>query len=231
MKCKALYIAFLMVLCAGESFAQSATGAGTIKTSDPKDTAIIFGSPRPLFEDNTASAALNNSIGFAGLINDYGFGLGFYYRRNISPDLSALLSLDIGTAKGSKEFNLFGDEIVINRIYVLPIMASVQYRFLREALGEGLRPYLTAGAGPVIIGTTDASKEFFTALVNPTVTSTFGGFFGFGAYFGSDPKTSFGASLKYYIIPYHSPGVESSQGVFLTDFSGAALTVTYGFNF
>jgi len=57
------------------------------------------------------------------------------------------------------------------------------------------------------------------------------GSFGIGANFGSDPKTTFGASLKYYIIPYRSPGIESTQGNFLTDFSGAALTVSYGFNF
>ena len=192
---------------------------------------MIFQSPRPLIDDNSTSFALNNSVGFAGVINDYGFGVGLYYRRTLTTDLSVLATFDFGNGKGPKEFDIFYDEIKINRIYVMPLMASLQYRLLSGILGEGLRPYITAGAGPAFIATTDATLDFFTALLHPKVTTTFGGFVGFGANFGTDPKTTFGASLKYYFIPYHSPGIESTQGVFLTDFSGAALTVSYGFNF
>jgi hypothetical protein len=229
MKYKGLYIALFLLVLESNSIAQTPVGT-PVKTSNPKDSAIIFQSPRPLLDDNAATSALNNSFGFAGVINDYGFGLGLYYRRNLTTDLSALATFDFGTGKGPKEFGLF-DEIKINRIYVMPLMASLQYRLLSNVLGEGLRPYITAGAGPAFIGTTDASLDFFTALLHPKVTTTFGGFVGFGANFGTDPKTTFGASLKYYIIPYKSPGIESTQGTFLTDFSGAALTITYGFNF
>jgi outer membrane protein W len=228
MKFKGLYIALFLMVLANISFAQ--TPAGTVKTSNPKDTAMIFQSPRPLMEDNTASNMLNNSAGFSGFVNDFGFGMGLYYRRNLSADLSALATFDFGGAKGPKEFG-FSDEIKINRIYVMPLFASLQYRLLSGVLSEGLRPYVTAGAGPALVATTDASQDFFTALVHPKFSSTFGGFVGFGANFGTDPKTTFGASLKYYIIPYRSPGIESTQGLFLTDFSGAALTITYGFNF
>jgi hypothetical protein len=230
MKLTVLYIVLFLLIAVNGSFAQSAAGTGTVKTSNPNDTAIIFSSPRPLLEDNSATSAPNNSFGFAGVINDYGFGLGLYYRRILTSDFSVLATFDFGIGKGPKEFGLF-DEVKINRIYVMPLMASLQYRLLGSVLGEGLRPYLTAGIGPAFIATTDATLDFFAALLHPKVTTTFGGFFGFGANFGTDPKTTFGASLKYYIIPYHSPGIESTQGTFLTDFSGAALTVSYGFNF
>lgn len=225
-----LHIAFLLTVLFSSAISFAQTPMGTPKTSSPKDTAIIFQSSRPLLEDNTTSNALNNSAGFSGLVNDYGFGLGLYYRRNLFTDVSGLITFDFGTAKGPKEFGL-SDEIKINRIYVMPLFASLQYRILSNALGEGLRPYVTAGAGPAFIATTDASQDFFPALLHPRFTTTFGGFFGVGANFGSDPKTTFGASIKYYIIPYRSPGVESTQGLFLTDFSGASLTVSYGFNF
>ncbi|MDP4221095.1 MAG: hypothetical protein Q8916_00920 [Bacteroidota bacterium] len=231
MKFKVLHIALIsaLIFSALPSYAQ--TASGTIKTSNPKDSAMIFESPRPLLQDNTAgSNTLNNSFGFSGLINDYGFGLGVYYRRNISTDLSGVINFDFGSAKGSKEFGL-DDELKVNRIYVMPLMASLQYRLFNDVLGEGLRPYVTIGGGPAFVATTDASQEFFTALVHPTFTMTFGGFFGIGAYFGSDPKTTFGASLKYNFIPYRSPGIESTQGHFLTDFNNAALTISYGFNF
>lgn len=230
MKYKALHIAitFALVSCGEISFAQLPTGS--VKTSNPKDSAIIFESPRPLLEETPSNNMINNSVGINGSINDYGFGLGLYYRRNLTGDLSALISFDFGSGKGPKEFGL-DDQVKINRIYVMPLMASLQYRLFNGALGEGLRPYVTTGAGPAFVATTDASREFFSALFHPKFTTTFGGFFGIGANFGSDPKTTFGASLKYYIIPYRSPGIESTQGHFLTDFSGAALTITYGFNF
>jgi outer membrane protein W len=173
---------------------------------------------------------LGNSAGFTAMINDFGFGLGLYYRRSLSEDLSALITFDFGAAKDAKEFGLT-DEIKINRIYVMPLMASLQYRLFNGVLGDGLRPYVTAGAGPAFIATTDGSRDFFAALGHPKFSTTFGGFFGIGANFGSDPKTTFGASLKYYIIPYPAPGIESTQGHFLTNFSAAALAITYGFNF
>jgi hypothetical protein len=223
-----LYIALLLSFLATFTFAQTPTGA--VKTSNPHDTAMIFQSPRPLIENTVSRNDFDNAAGFSGILNDYGFGLGLYYGRHISNDLSAHITFDFGTGKGSKEFGLV-DEIKINRIYVMPLMASLQYRVLSNSLGEGLRPYITAGAGPAFIATTDATQDFFAALLHPKFVSTFGGFFGIGANFGSDPKTNFGASLKYYIIPYRSPGIESTQGNFLTDFSGAALTISYGFNF
>ncbi len=204
---------------------------GSVKTSSPKDSAIIFESPRPLYEDNSAgNNLLYNSFGFSAMISDFGFGLGLYYRRNLSTDLSALVTFDFGGAKDPKEFGLT-EEIKINRIYVMPLMASLQYRLFRDALSEGLRPYITAGAGPAIVATTDGSQGFFTALIHPSFSATFGGFLGVGANFGSDPKTTFGASFKYYIIPYPSPGIESIQGHRLTNFSAATLMINYGFNF
>ncbi|MEI8133630.1 MAG: hypothetical protein WCH46_00975 [bacterium] len=228
MKSIVLYTALFVGLLSG--IAASQTPVGTIKTSKPSDSAMIFVSPRPLLEDNASAAHLDNMYGIAGQINDYGFGLGIFYRRVLSEDLSASVNIDVGTAKGSKEFG-FIDVIKINRINVIPVMLSLQYRILNNSLGDGLRPYLTAGAGPTIITTTDASQDFFTALKSPQFFTTFGGFLGFGAYFGIDPRSNFGASLKYFFIPYHSPGIESTQGVFLTDFSGPALVLTYGFNF
>ncbi len=226
-----LHIAFVFAVLISAATSIAQVPVGSTKTSSPKDSAIIFQSPRPLLEETSASAnMISNSIGFSGMINDFGFGVGFYYRRSLTEDLSGLIIFDIGTAKDAKEFGL-ADEIMINRIYVMPLMASLQYRLFNGVLGDGLRPYVTAGAGPAFIATTDGSQDFFVALGHPKLSTTFGGFFGVGANFGSDPKTTFGASLKYYIIPYPAPGIESTQGHFLTNFSAAALTITYGFNF
>jgi hypothetical protein len=213
-------------------FGQTPTGTGTKNGSTPKsDSAIIFESPRPLLEDATVSAiSLNNAWGFSAFFSDYGFGAGLFYQRKFGADLSAVLSLDLGSAKGPKEFG-FITEIKINNIFVLPLIGSLQYRLFDEILGDNLRPYVTAGAGPVFVLTTPGQDEFFSSFGHPKVSTTFGGFVGAGANFGVDRHSTFGANLRYYIIPYPAPGIESTASVFLTDFNGFFLTVNYAFNF
>jgi outer membrane protein W len=200
-------------------------------TPDPgvrQDSVIIFSSPRPLIETEESISDRRNSWGFSASISDFGFGAGMYYKHLLARNLSAGITLDIGGAKGPKEF-ASESELKVNRIYVMPLILNLQYRVLADVLSEGLRPYLTAGAGPSFVMATDAQEDFFTSFGNPVFTTTFGGYFGFGANFGLDPKANFGASLRYYIIPYDR-GIESTRGRFLTDFNGVSLTVTYGFN-
>lgn len=226
-------VRFIIVVCGlllliGSSRAQSPSGNATAPKA--ADTAIIFNSPRPLIDETALqNNALMNSWGFNGFFNDFGFGFGLYYRHVFNDDFSLHSGFDFGTAKGPNELGLYG-EVKINRIFVMPLMANMEYRLLQSVLGMGLRPYVTAGAGPVFVMTTDGQKDFFSALGSPVTNVTYGINFGLGAYFGSDPKTTFGASLKYYIIPY-SRGVETTYGVFLNNFSGASLNVSYGFNF
>ena len=201
-------------------------------TPDPEtrqDSVIIFDSPRALIESEEPLSARRNSVGFSASISDYGFGAGMYYKHLLARNLSLGITLDIGGAKGSKEF-ASESELKVNRIYVMPLIANLQYRVLADVLSEGLRPYLTVGAGPSFVLATDAQQDFFSSFGGAVVTSTIGGYFGFGANFGLDPKSNFGASLRYYIIPYDR-GIESTRGRFLTDFNGVSLTVTYGFNF
>jgi hypothetical protein len=94
-----------------------------------------------------------------------------------------------------------------------------------------LRPYITAGAGPVFILTTPGDQDFIPGLGAAKLKTLPGGFVGAGANFGLDKKSTFGANLRYYIIPYPGKGLESTQNVFLTNFSGLFLSANYGFNF
>lgn len=200
-------------------------------TPDPgvrQDSVIIFSTPRPLIETEEPLSERRNSWGFSASISDFGFGAGMYYKHLLARNLYAGVTVDVGGAKGSKEF-ASESELKVNRIYVMPIIVNLQYRVLADVLSEGLRPYLTVGAGPSLVMATNAQEDFFTSFGNAALTSTVGGYFGFGANFGLDPSANFGASLRYYIIPYDR-GIESTRGRFLTDFNGVSLTVTYGFN-
>ena len=236
-KCKVIaswFFSLIVVIGASTAFAQSGPqrpAEGPRSDTPHQDSAIIFEPSHPLIEAGEASdVSLPNTWGVSAFFSDYGFGGGAYYSRLISPNWTGVVSLNIGTAKGPKEFGL-ETEVKINRIFVTPLIASLQYRLLRDLLTDNFRPYVTAGAGPVLVMTTPAYQEFFSAFGSASSKIVPGGFVGVGANFGLDKKSTFGANLRYYIIPYPAPGIESTAGVLLTNFNGLFLTVNYGFNF
>jgi hypothetical protein len=225
---KKLILAFLAAMCISSSaMAQPVE----VEKGMPKDSAIIFESPRPLLETNEQlDARLDKGWGFGAFFTDYGFGGQLYASSRLTRDLTGLVSLDLGSAKSDKEFG-FQDEIKVNRILVMPLMAAAQYRILSESLGENFRPYLTAGAGPVFVLTTPGDQEFFASFGHAKVKTVPGGFGGVGANFGLDKTTTFGASVRYFYVPLPEPGIESLQGYPLTNLNGLFIGVNYGFNF
>ena len=198
--------------------------------SSSSDTAIIFQPSQPLIKSSQELAKeYPNTWGFDASFSDYGFGGGLFLGHSFNPDLLGLISAEIGTAAGSREFDLIQLN-KINRIFVIPVMAAAQYRVFRSGLSDNLRPYLSAGAGPVIVMTTPYNQDFFSAFGSAAAKVVPGGFIGLGANFGTDPKSTFGASLRYFIIPYPG-GVQSTTTESLPNFNGLFLTVSYGFNF
>lgn len=197
----------------------------------PADSAIIFESPRPLLETTEQiDARLDKGWGFGAFFSDYGFGGQLYASMRLSQNLTGLITTDFGSAKSDREFG-FGNERKVNRIFVIPVMASAQYRVLSESLGENFRPYVTAGAGPVFVMTTPGQEEFFSSLGGAAVKTVPGGFGGVGANFGLDKTTTFGANVRYFFIPVPDPGIESLEDRFLKDLNGLFIGVSYGFNF
>ncbi len=222
-----------LVLCAAmviavPAFAQMPIGSGTAK---PKaDTAMIFQPSQPLIvSQQDLAREYPNSWGFSASFSDYGFGAGFFLGHSFNPDLTAMISLEAGSAEASQEVD-FLEVNQVNRVFVIPMMFGLQYRVFRDGLSDNLRPYVAAGAGPVCAMATSYNEDFFSAFGNAYSRIVPGGFIGVGANFGTDPKSNFGASLRYFIIPY--PGsLESTTTESLTNFSGLFLSVIYGFNF
>jgi hypothetical protein len=208
--------------------AQMPIGSGNSKTS--ADTAIIFQPTHPLITTQEELAhEYPNSWGFSVSFSDYGFAGGMFLGHSFNQDLTGLFTFDFGTAEGSQEVDFLEDNQV-NRVFVLPLMLSLQYRVFRSGLSDNLRPYITAGAGPVVAMATPDNESFFTAFGDGYSKIVPGGFVGVGANFGTDTKSCFGASIRYFIIPY--PGsLESTTTESLTSFSGLYISVVYGFNF
>ena len=189
--------------------------------------------------------------GFDLLLSDNGFGLGGFYRREISDALAGTVTFAISDVKDEGEIeyvDYYGQSYVPgkkNRLIMLPLMASVQYRLFRDDIVDNFRPYVTVGAGPTTLfvspyarlvdiplgdGSTfkQAQKvDFFESLKYGKAHTTVGGFVGAGAYFGRDRTNVLGLSIRYYFIPVRS-GIEVMQGGFVREFGGLFITLHFG---
>jgi len=225
-----LLFAILLTISISANAQSPITPAAPKPSAPSSDTAMIFQPSEPLIKNAEQLASeYPNMWGFDLSFSDYGFGGGLFLGHTFSPDITGLLTADIGTAQGSREFDLI-EVNKINRVFVIPVMVSMQYRVFREGLSDNLRPYISVGAGPVIAMTTPYNDDFFSSFGKAQAKVIPGGFAGIGANFGNDTKSSFGASLRYFIIPY--PGaIQSTSTESLTSLSGLFLSVSYGYNF
>ena len=200
------------------------------KQPEQSDTAMIFQPIRPLMEQQETSQQSQalSSIGLSASFTDYGVAGGLFFRQVFSDALSADISLDVSPVKGSREFGTI-DEITVNRIFILPLMASAEYRLFRTTLSEGFRPYVTAGVGSTLLITTSGSESFLPAFKDGSYSWLPSGFIGVGARFGSDRSAHWGASARFFVIP-HSDAIQSTTFQSVSDMSGLFLSLSYSFN-
>jgi hypothetical protein len=168
--------------------------------------------------------------GFDILISTDGFGLGTFYRREASPDVSWFLSFSVSESKDSREVERYdpytGMSFVpgkLNRFMVLPLMAGLQYRIFREEIMDTFRPYLNAGAGPTMIYAMPFSKitsvadgyvqadqvEFFKSIGMGKAYYTMAAYIGLGANFGNEKVNALGVNFRYYFAYLFGNGIPS----------------------
>ncbi len=222
------------------------------QTPKTPDTTIIFTPSNPnLIHEQSYSPTLH-AWGLDMLLSNNGFGMGAFYRYEMSDELSLVFNFAISDVKDDAEFeqyDYYGNSIVpgkINRLLLLPLTVSVQYRLFKDDIVDNLRPFITAGLGPTMIFVapyahpttyynpdgsiyyTDPGKvEFFSSLKYGQLRYTLGGFIGAGVYFGMDKGTITGLSVKYFLAPYPS-GIEVMEGGYMTNFGGLFITLTFG---
>ena len=185
-------------------------------------------------EFDKSSLQYPNAWGMDILISTGGFGLGGFYRREYSRDLSGFVTLSISEAKDDREVEYvdpLGGTYVPgkkNRFLVIPLMVGVQHRLFSSEIRDNFRPYLSAAVGPTLIYATPYKEEFFSALGKGHPYYTVGGYVGIGAFFGSDSAVLFGLNIRYYFVPYSS-GIESlDTGPLKKDFGGFFITLNVG---
>lgn len=200
----------------------------------------------------------NNVWGLDVLISNDGFGLGTFYRRLFTPDLSGFVSFSISESKDEREVEQFDPYYQIsyvpgklNRFLVLPLMIGVQYRLFREEIVETFRPYVNAGAGPAMIyqmpfvnfvqtpaGVQPEQIDFFKSIGRGHPNYTASAFVGVGANFGSEGSSVFGVNFRYYYTKLFSGGLPSLYNLNTyrvagtkKDFGGFFITLNVGMGY
>ncbi len=205
-----------------------------------------------------AQALERNTWGVDIMASDGGFGLGLFYRREISPDLSWFSTFSISEAKDEREVEQYdpytGLTFVpgkLNRFLVLPLYAGLQYRLFREDIVETFRPVVNAAVGPTMIYTMPFAKigdaggvltvdqvDFFKAIGMGQPHYTIGGYLGFGANFGAERGNVFGVNFRYYVVTLLSGSLPSTYNQYngsvegtKKDFGGVVITISFGTTF
>jgi outer membrane protein W len=148
-----------------------------------------------------------------------------------------------------EQYDYYGNSFIPgkkNRLLMMPLMVSVQYRLFKDDIVDNFRPFINAGLGPTMVyvspyanptdyyysdGTyayTDPGKiDFFTSLKYGKMRYTLGGYIGAGAYFGMEKGTLTGLSIKYFLARFPD-GIEVMEGGYMKNFGGLFITLTFG---
>ena len=176
-----------------------------------------------------------NAWGLDILLGESGFGLGGFYRDELSTKFTLFGDLSFSESKDEREFEYIdfsGNTFTVgkkNRVFQIPINFGAQYRLFEKELTDNLRPYINAAVGPTIVLTTPYSEEFFKAFGSTSVRFATGGYVGFGANFGLDKSNLIGLNFRYYVIRFFDEGVESLEGRFNKTIGGFYVTINFGF--
>ncbi|MBK9182431.1 MAG: hypothetical protein IPM83_04805 [Ignavibacteria bacterium] len=232
----ALCIALTLVLGPQLAFTQI-TGEDPM----PTDTTMIFTPARPLMEEIASNALANNAAGLDLLFSGSGWGIGGFYHHRLAEDVSVFGHVAISPRRNADEIeNVWYNGYIpvvankVNRLFMFPITAGVQYRLFSQTLQETFRPFISAGiTGTPILQTPYLQDgrfyEFFESFGYGTWHFRMGGVVGVGAVFGSLGKGSLiGVNVRYYTIPYGEPGLESLAGLPITNFGGVFLSLSVG---
>lgn len=208
------------------------------------DTLVIFQPSKPLLVSQ-AEREIRNVLALDILFSGSGWGFGASYQRSLSSTLSVLANFCFTPRRNSDEFeNAWLGPIPVvankvNRLFMIPMVVGAQYRLFNESLQESFRPFVTAGVTPTMIIQTPYLRqepgyglryyEFFESFGHATTHWRFGAMMGLGANFGDPAEGSvLGVMIRYYTIPYGEPGLESVQGLPITNFGGVMLSLQIG---
>lgn len=177
----------------------------------------------------------NGAAGSFGLTTT-SFVVSGSYVRLVNPDWIAFASLSLTSANDPMEierFDFLGRSIVTdsetgelkkNSLFMIPITVGAQRRLFREEINSAFRPFLEAGVGPTLGYVYGYESGFFGGGY---MKLGFNGFIGAGAYFGSNPFSLQGLTVRYQVDTFLS-SVELLPNRFRNSFQGISLNLIFG---
>jgi hypothetical protein len=202
------------------------------------DSTYIFKPSKPVKLYNPSENIINQSLGLDVAFSNSGLGLGFFYNNFIDNNNILFGSFYISGARNTDEFEYWdyntGQWIVpnkINRLFLVPITFGYSHILFANALAGSFKPFISLGAGPSLIFSNPYQKGWFEAWSYATTYVRFGGDIAIGADFRSFGSSVASFSIKYYYIPFGGKGLESIQGLPMTDFGGLVLSLSIGYGF
>ena len=203
-------------------------------------------------EQDTRENPYGTGAGLHILLTNNGFGLGTYYRRELSARLSFLAEASLGAGKDDRELKFlsrFGSGFIPNKrnyFLMLPIHLGVQRRLFSENIEDNFRPYLHLSGGPVFgweypyFDDENANERFdddidrrldlFSAFPQGELRFGLSGVIAFGAYFGFSRKSTqgvrFGYAFNYFFegIQLLEPDIKDAQHLF----HSPIISITFG---
>jgi len=176
-----------------------------------------------------------NALGFDLMVGESGFGLGGFYKRQLSTKFSLFADVSMSEAKDEREIeyvDIYGQTFTIgkkNRVFLVPFTFGAQIRFFENQLADNLRPYLFAGVGPTIAVTTPYEQEFFKSFSFAQTHYAVGGNAGIGANFGLDKNSLIGLNISYSYTQFIDDGVEILYGRYKKEITSFFISLNFGF--
>ncbi|NUQ82191.1 MAG: hypothetical protein HUU10_11335 [Bacteroidetes bacterium] len=161
---------------------------------------------QPVYQPPVTRSLMNYPDGgaFRILITSYGFGIGGLYRHQISEDWAYQFESDISPGKDDREveeYDYWTDQVYtrnkINSLLLIPFQNVLHYRLFRASIQDNFRPFLSAGAGPLMGYVFPTTDDFFSGLGDGKAIWGVTGSVGFGADFGSNFGLIQGLAFRY----------------------------------
>jgi hypothetical protein len=175
-----------------------------------------------------------HSWGIDIMFSEGGLGLGTFFRKSITTNLTGFVDFSFSESKDEREVELidiFGNTFTVgkkNRVFLLPLYAGIQYRLFARQLTDNLRPYINLGAGPTFVMTTPYELEFFNAFGQAQMKFAAGGYVGLGANIGLSKSNLVGINIRYYYVKLLEGGIENLAGKPKDTFNSIYLTINLG---
>ena len=227
-------------------------GAGATHAQFRSDTSIVFKPSNPNFLSTSSRYSVTtHAWGFDLSLSNNGFAAGLFLRREFTEQIAGTLTFSMSDVKAEGEyeyFDVYGQSYVpekVNRLLLMPLLASIQYRLFEDDITETFRPFVSAGLGPCMVFVSPYSRsyvdtlannlvyshsdviDFFTSLKSGRPEYTVGGYIGAGAHFGLDRSTLTGLSMRYMFVPFPN-GIEVLTKRFVKDVGGFYITLHFG---